>query len=498
MSILRLPQGYDLVTGPLRRTMSSISAQGVVERASAELSKRINGLGLRGSKHHSAKGSVMERVTNVFCGGGGAAAVAAPEKPSRLLPGRGAPKPGTAPAAPRRHRPPAAYLAWEQLMADEKFLARFFLYFSPCERCVLAQVCTRWRDILYRSPRYWTGLVPVLQCREMRSSQGNERTRLYSSLLRRGFHNLCLMGASDEDALDLVNSFPLASKHIHTLSLRCSSITDRGLESLLDHLQALYELELAGCNEITEAGLWACLNPRIVSLTLSDCINVADEAVGAVAQLLPALYEFSLQAYHVTDAALGYFSPKQSNSLNILRLHSCWEITNHGVVNIVHSLPNLTILSLSGCSKITDDGVELIAENLQKLRSLDLSWCPRITDAALEYIACDLNQLEELTLDRCVHITDIGIGYISTMLSLSALYLRWCSQIRDFGLQHLCGMRNLQILSLAGCPLLTCSGLSSLIQLRHMKELELTNCPGASKELFDYLREHLPRCLVIE
>uniref|UniRef100_A0A182N332 F-box/LRR-repeat protein 15-like leucin rich repeat domain-containing protein n=1 Tax=Anopheles dirus TaxID=7168 RepID=A0A182N332_9DIPT len=163
---------------------------------------------------------------------------------------------------------------------------------------------------------------------------------------------------------------------------------------------SLFELELAGCNEITEAGLWACLTPRIVSLSLADCINVADEAVGAVAQLLPSLYEFSLQAYHVTDAALGYFSPKQSHSLSILRLQSCWELTNHGVVNIVHSLPHLTVLSLSGCSKVTDDGVELIAENLQKLRALDLSWCPRITDAALEYIACDLNQLEELTLDR--------------------------------------------------------------------------------------------------
>lgn len=99
-------------------------------------------------------------------------------------------------------------------------------------------------------------------------------------------------------------------------------------------MQALFELELAGCNEVTEAGLWACLTPRIVSLTLSDCINVADEAVGAVAQLLPSLYEFALQAYHVTDAALGYFSPKQSNSLSILRLQSCWELTNHGVVNI--------------------------------------------------------------------------------------------------------------------------------------------------------------------
>jgi len=42
----------------------------------------------------------------------------------------------------------------------------------------------------------------------------------------------------------------------------------------------------------------------------------------------------SQQAYHVTDAALGYFSPKQSHSLSILRLQSCWELTNHGIVNI--------------------------------------------------------------------------------------------------------------------------------------------------------------------
>lgn len=60
---------------------------------------------------------------------------------------------------------------------------------------------------------------------------------MYASLLKRGFHTLSLTGASDEDVFDLVNSFPLASKHIHSLSLRCSSVTDRGLETLLDHLQ---------------------------------------------------------------------------------------------------------------------------------------------------------------------------------------------------------------------------------------------------------------------
>lgn len=128
-------------------------------------------------------------------------------------------------------------LTWEQLVLDDRFLARFFLYFNASERCILARVCTRWRDVLYRSPRYWTGLVPVLQCRELRASQGTDRTRLYSSLLRRGFQCLCLMGATDEDTLDMVNSYPLASKHVHSLSLRCSSVTDRGLETLLDHLQ---------------------------------------------------------------------------------------------------------------------------------------------------------------------------------------------------------------------------------------------------------------------
>lgn len=72
------------------------------------------------------------------------------------------------------------------------------------------------------------------------------------------------------------------------------------------NLQSLFELELAGCNEVTEAGLWSCLTPRIVSLSLADCINIADEAVGAVAQLLPSLYEFSLQ---VSDSKFNEMIP---------------------------------------------------------------------------------------------------------------------------------------------------------------------------------------------
>ena len=284
-------------------------------------------------------------------------------------------------------------------LEDEKFLSRLFQYFSPSERCVLAQVCRQWRDVLY-APHFWLGVTPIIQCKEWARAEDNALARFYNSLVQRGFDSVALFGATDKDVTEFVANFPTGRSHLRLVCLRCSNVTDVGLECLLENITSIIKLELSGCNEITEAGLWSCLNSRLVTLHISDCINVADDSVGAIAQLLPSLTELTLQAYHVTDTALSFFSAKQSCTLHVLRLQSCWEVTNHGIVNVVHSLPNLTVLSLSGCSKVTDDGVELIAENLRKLKVLDLSWCPRITDAALEYIACDLGQLEELSLDR--------------------------------------------------------------------------------------------------
>ncbi|XP_030069351.1 F-box/LRR-repeat protein 16 [Microcaecilia unicolor] len=385
------------------------------------------------------------------------------------------------------------------LSLDEKILNRLFWYFSACEKCVLAQVCKVWRRVLYQ-PKFWMGLTPVLHTKELYNVQptGEKEFVNLQGFAIRGFESFCLVGVSDLDICEFIDNYPLSKKGVKSMSLKRSTITDAGLEVMLEQMQGVIRLELSGCNDFTEAGLWSSLNGRITSLSVSDCINVADDAIAAISQLLPNLTELNLQAYHVTDTALAYFTAKQGYTTHTLRLNSCWEITNHGVVNMVHSLPNLTMLSLSGCSKVTDDGVELVAENLRKLRSLDLSWCPRITDMALEYIACDLHKLEELVLDRCVRITDTGLSYLSTMSSLRNLYLRWCCQVQDFGLKHLLGMRSLRLLSLAGCPLLTTTGLSGLVQLQDLEELELTNCPGATPELFKYFSQHLPSCMVIE
>lgn len=83
---------------------------------------------------------------------------------------------------------------------------------------------------------------------------------------------------------------------------------------MLEQMQGLMHLELSGCNDFTEAGLWSSLNARLTSLSVSDCINVADDAIAAISQLLPNLSELTLQAYHVTDTAMAYFTAKQVGS----------------------------------------------------------------------------------------------------------------------------------------------------------------------------------------
>lgn len=51
----------------------------------------------------------------------------------------------------------------------------------------------------------------------------------------------------------------------------------------------------------------------------------------------------------------------------------------------------------------------------------------------------------------------------------------------------------------SGCNLVTPSGLTGLVQLVNLRELELTNCPSvANTDVCHYLKERMPRCVIIE
>ena len=51
---------------------------------------------------------------------------------------------------------------------------------------------------------------------------------------------------------------------------------------------------------------------------------------------------------------------------------------------------------------------------------------------------------------------------------------------------------------ISGCSLISGQGLCGLTQLRNVEELELTNCPSATKEVCLYLKENMPRCMILD
>lgn len=130
--------------------------------------------------------------------------------------------------------------------------------------------------------------------------EADERKRRLSDVLAdlqaREFDSLVLFAPSDDDVSEFVDgASTLLRQRVVTLCVRCANVTDAGLETLLEAMTGVTTLELTGCNELTDGGMWSCLSARLVSLTISDCLNVSDDTVGAVTQLLPALLEFDLQ-----------------------------------------------------------------------------------------------------------------------------------------------------------------------------------------------------------
>merc|ERR1739844_308977 len=62
------------------------------------------------------------------------------------------------------------FVSWDEVWQDNKFLFDFFQCFSTNqnERAVLAQVCQKWREVLYQ-PEFWREVRPVIHCRAIRS-----------------------------------------------------------------------------------------------------------------------------------------------------------------------------------------------------------------------------------------------------------------------------------------------------------------------------------------
>ncbi len=122
-----------------------------------------------------------------------------------------------------------------QLVLDEKVLNRLLWYFTTAEKCILAQVCKTWRKVLYQS-KFWEGVTPILHAKELYTILPNGEKEFVSlqAFAHRGFQFFCLVGVSDLDICEFIDNYPLSKKGVKSVSLKRSTITDAGLEVIIN------------------------------------------------------------------------------------------------------------------------------------------------------------------------------------------------------------------------------------------------------------------------
>lgn len=116
-------------------------------------------------------------------------------------------------------------------------------------------------------------------------------------------------------------------------TLRCDGVGDAGLASLGRGLSQLYDLDLAGCGDLSDAGLELAFRPELSfkfleRLVLRNCTQITNVGLGAV-RCLVNLKELDMRNLNlITDEGL---LPLVRVPLRKLKIFGCTQLTAMGV-----------------------------------------------------------------------------------------------------------------------------------------------------------------------
>lgn len=159
----------------------------------------------------------------------------------------------------------------------------------------------------------------------------------------------------------------------------CRSITDELFRALSQNCSHLEDLGLAGCFKITDSGIMRLVDGcrQIKCLDVSKCGKIGDAGISRVAEVC-------------------------SSSLKLLKLLDCCNVADKSILSLANSCCNLETLVIGGCRYISDELVKSLALSCsQSLRILRMSWCSNITDLTLSCIFSNCRHLTALDIGSC-------------------------------------------------------------------------------------------------
>ncbi|CAH1639738.1 unnamed protein product [Spodoptera littoralis] len=123
----------------------------------------------------------------------------------------------------------------------------------------------------------------------------------------------------------------------------------------------------------------------------------------------------------ITDVSLTYaFNFKELIKLNLSR---CQQITYEGIEHLVKNCPSIEYINLIDCYNLNDKAVEDITKNLQRLKHLELRGCNQLSDKTLEAVRAYCSKLQFLDVQGCRHMSPELACSIGSLPSLHTVLM---------------------------------------------------------------------------
>lgn len=147
--------------------------------------------------------------------------------------------------------------------------------------------------------------------------------------------------------------------------LMCEKLTmDSYTGYSLARMQSLKELDISGCNRITDVSLTYAFNfKELINLNLSRCQQITYDGIEHLVKNCP-----SIEYFNLTD---------------------CYNLKDDAVNEIVKGLHRLKQLELRGCNQLSDKTLEAISNHCCKLQFLDVQGCRNMSPD----LACSIGSL---------------------------------------------------------------------------------------------------------
>ncbi|KAI8579445.1 hypothetical protein K450DRAFT_271985 [Umbelopsis ramanniana AG] len=402
-----------------------------------------------------------------------------------------------------QHRLPHKQVVFGTASFPSELASKIFEHLNQHELLQASQVCKSWNGVatplLWRSPRFYHKLDKQLSDIYYTPIQTMWPTSI--SLDNPYFVHQSLDATEYRDGYDI--QLALAQKQLGqyarhlTFEYRESLVCDNTLNDIAMYCTSLQNLSLAGCRNITDAGLQYLskgkLQYTLNCIDLSDCVLVTDEGVSLILQRFHRLQKVSFNGCTgltntgiktlIRHSATEHWSSVSRSSLQEIYLRRCANLSGNTITYLAITCgPSLQALDLAYSAYIGDKEVRVIAEHCVALRHLSLARrSPSENEIELGQSRPDASETstpinEPTLIDKKDEIIDDSIECLVKRLpQLQYLDLSNITSITNqsvVSISKYCP--NLVTLILVGCDMINEESLFSLSEL-HRQHGQLVN-----------------------